>query len=206
MTTPTDEELLVASGRGDRDAFALLVQRHQRAIVHFVHRFLATADRATAEDLAQEVFLSGWKYAASFEPRASVRTWLFRVAANACLNYRRHTRSRIPTVPLGQELEETREGGAAGVDSRILAEERAQRMRAALAGLPPKQRAAIVLRHFHGLSYEEIADILEATTSAVDSLLHRARGRLHETLGAKKKTENSPQVLAVRRAQLKRKE
>ena len=94
MSEPTDTELLLASGRGDQDAFNRLVRRHHRPIIHFVHRFLATVDRATAEDLAQQVFLGAWKYAPSFQPRARVLTWLFRIATNACLNYQRQQRSR----------------------------------------------------------------------------------------------------------------
>jgi len=202
MTTPTDEELLLASGRGQRDAFALLVQRHHRAVIHFVHRFLATADRATAEDLAQQVFLGAWKYAPTFQPRAKVLTWLFRIATNTCLNYRRYEQSRDSTGQLDHaraaERDESSEGGELG----LLGQERAQQVRSAVATLAPNQRAVIVLRYFHESSYAEIATIMETSVSAVDSLLHRARHALREELGATK-TQDSPQVSSLRRAQFK---
>jgi len=187
MGKPTDNYLLLASGRGDRDAFTLLMQRHHRAIIAFIHRFLATDDRATAEDVAQQVFLSAWVYAPSFQPRAEVLTWLFRIATNACLNYRRYERARSPitaTAPLRTDEQDAE-------DLRALTHptsgERVEQVRAAVAGLPPNQRAVVVLRYFHEFSYAEMADILATSVSAVDALLHRARRSLYEKLGPAKK-------------------
>ena len=128
MRTATDEELLLASGRGDREAFALLVQRQQRAVLQFVHRFLATADRATAEDLAQQVFLSVWRYAPTFQPRAKVLTWLFRITTNACLNYRRYEHSRPSPVRLDDAGDAEQDVRADEVEGRLLGSERAQRV------------------------------------------------------------------------------
>ena len=171
----TDNYLLLASGGGDREAFTVLVERHHRAVIHFVHRFLATADRATAEDLAQQVFLNAWRYAPTFEPRAKVLTWLFRLATNTCLNYRRSERSRVSAVLLVRAADAAQGAGGRGAEAHLEEAEQAQQVRAAVASLPPKQRAAIVLRYFHDFSYEQIGDILGASTSAVDSMLHRAR-------------------------------
>ncbi len=183
----TDNDLLQASGRGDRDAFTLLVQRHHRAVLNYIHRFLATADRATVEDLAQQVFLSAWRYAPSFQPRASVLTWLFRIATNACLNYRRYEQTRSAIAATTQ----LREGEQDSGDERTVmwadGSERADRVRTAVVGLPPNQRVAIVLRYFHEFSYAEIADIMATSTSAVDSLLHRARRVLYDKLGPQEK-------------------
>jgi RNA polymerase sigma-70 factor (ECF subfamily) len=201
VTKSTDEELLLASGRGDRGAFALLVERHQRAVIQFVHRFLATADRATAEDLAQQVFLNAWRYAPTFEPRAKVLTWLFRIASNACLNYRRREQSRISAVALDESTgRESDRAEAEGVELRLVEEERAREVRAAVAALPSSQRVAIVLRYFHEFSHADIAAIMETSLSAVDSLLHRGRWSLHARLGAGKK-EDFPQDPRTRRAQ-----
>ena len=187
MGNPTANFLLLASGRGDQDAFRLLMRRHHRAIISFIHRFLATVDRATVEDLAQHVFLSAWRYAPSFQPRAKVQTWLFRIATNACLNHRRYeqTRSSITAVvPLrGDEPDPTDERAAA----RIAGIERADQVRAAVAGLPANQRAVVLLRYFHEFSYAEMADILGTSVSAVDSLLHRARRALYKKLDFTKK-------------------
>jgi RNA polymerase sigma-70 factor (ECF subfamily) len=188
----TDEELLLASGRGDRDAFTVLVQRHHRATIQFVHRFLATADRATAEDLAQQVFLSAWRYAPTFQPRAKVLTWLFRIAKNACLNYRRSEHSRTSAVRLESLRGAEHNDRGEGAELLLTGRERAHQVRAAIAALPPNQRAAVVLRHFHEFSYAEIGDIMGTSTSAVDSLLHRGRQALYRKLSLKK-DEVSPQ-------------
>jgi RNA polymerase sigma-70 factor (ECF subfamily) len=201
VTKSTDEELLLASGRGDRGAFALLVERHQRAVIQFVHRFLATADRATAEDLAQQVFLNAWRYAPTFEPRAKVLTWLFRIASNACLNYRRREQSRISAVALDESTgRESDRAEAEGVELRLVEEERAREVRAAVAALPPSQRVAIVLRYFHEFSHADIAAVMETSLSAVDSLLHRGRRSLHARLVVGEKAD-SPQVSRSRRAE-----
>ena len=199
MRTPTDNELLAVSGRGDREAFALLVQRHHRAIIQYVHRFLATADRATAEDLAQQVFLSAWKYAPTFRPRAKVLTWLFRIATNACLNCRRYERSRTSALRLVRPRETEQDCGSGDAGTRLAESERAQQVRASVAALPPNQRAVIVLRYFHDFSYAEIADIMATSTSAVDSLLHRARRALYEKLSPKK-DEDVPKIPSSGRA------
>ena len=188
----TDKELLLASGRGDREAFTLLVQRYHRPIIRFVHRFLATADRATAEDLAQQVFLSAWRYAPTFQPRAKVLTWLFRIATNACLNYRRSEHSRMSAIRLDRSRVAEHNYRGEGAELRLTGRERAHQVRAAIAGLPLSQRAAIVLRYFHEFSYAEIGDIMGTSTSAVDSLLHRARRALYRKLSLKK-DEDSPQ-------------
>lgn len=189
MRMGTDSELLLASGRGDRDAFRLLVQRHHRAIIHFVHRFLATADLATAEDLAQQVFLSAWKYAPAFKPRAKVLTWLFRITTNVCLNHRRYEQSRVRTMRLCDVQEAEHDAGGASGGLHPAGRERARDLRVAIAALPLNQRAAIVLRHFHEFSYAEIADIMGTSTSAVDALLHRARRTLYERLSLQKKED-----------------
>jgi RNA polymerase sigma-70 factor (ECF subfamily) len=186
MIERDDTTLLLAAGRGDRRAFGELVERHHRAIVQFVHRFLAIADRATAEDLAQEVFLAAWTAAPSFKPRAAVRTWLFRIATNRCLNHKRSKR-RKPTVPLTGEPMPRSSGAGAETSDRMLEQETAARLAAALEMLPASQRAAVILRHQHELSTAEVAAVLETSISAVDALLFRARARLRELLSADEK-------------------
>lgn len=192
MPEHKDEDLLVAAGRGDQRAFGTLVERHHRAVVQFVYRFLGDVDRDTAEDLAQDVFLGAWKTAASFQPRAKVITWLLRIARNACLNHRRSRRLRRTTSLDGNETTEKPlpQPGAA----QALADEWAVDVRRAVAGLPPNQRAAVVLRHFHDLSYTDIADVLEVSVSAVESLLFRARRTLRGTLATTGRISKSAQV------------
>ncbi|MHC4785649.1 MAG: RNA polymerase sigma factor [Planctomycetota bacterium] len=174
MPEPADDTaLLLAAGRGDRQAFGVLVEQHHRTVVHFVYRFLGIADRATAEDIAQDVFLAAWKAAPSFKPRAAVRTWLLRITANKCLNHKR-ARRRRPTVPLVTE--------PASPADDVAELDLSARLQAAVADLVPRQRAAVLLRHAHGLSLPDIAAVLGTTPPVVKALLFRAHRRLRQII------------------------
>lgn len=181
-----DTALLLAAGEGDRQAFGALVERHHRAIIQFAHRFLSTADRATAEDIAQQVFLAAWKAAPSFKPRAAVKTWLLRITTNICLNHQRSRRRKPTTSLAGEPAADASASRTAPPDEAAVDQERAARLQAAVDALPANQRAAILLRHGHDLSYEEIAAVLETSISAVESLLFRARSRLRDVIEAEK--------------------
>jgi RNA polymerase sigma-70 factor (ECF subfamily) len=180
-----DTSLLLAAGQGDRQAFGALVEMHHRTVVHFIHRFLGIADRATAEDIAQDVFLAAWKAAASFKPRAAVRTWLLRITANRCLNHKR-ARRRRPTVPLVGEPESRHEPALPAPDEDIAERDLSTRLQAAVAVLVPRQRAAVMLRHAHGLSHADIAAVLETTAPVVKALLFRAHRRLGQIIDLEK--------------------
>jgi len=184
---------MVAAGRGDREAFADLIERHQGAVIQFIFRFLGTVGRDTAEDLAQDVFLKAWTSARSYRPKAKVLTWLLHLARNTALNYRRGQRLRR-TVP----LEHAGERAAAGpADAGAASAERAAEVQAAIAALPDKQRATIILRHYLGLAYTDIAETQGVSIAAVESLLFRARDSLRTSLGPpQRKDESAPQVSA----------
>ncbi|MGM0490564.1 MAG: RNA polymerase sigma factor, partial [Planctomycetota bacterium] len=157
MSVSDDEQLMLGAAQGDREAFGRLVERHHPGILRFVHRFLGNVDTHTAEDLAQDVFLAAWQAAPSFRPRAKLLTWLLRITTNICLNYRRRSRLRAAVSLTTQGFLSTREGeaglrsGTERPDAREIAREQAETVSKAIAGLPPKQRIAILLRHFHGL-------------------------------------------------------
>jgi RNA polymerase sigma-70 factor (ECF subfamily) len=182
MPEATDEHLLQAAGRGERQAFATLIQRHQRTVIHFIYRFLGDITRDGAEDLAQDVFVNAWKAAAAFEPRAKAKTWLLRITTNVCLNYRRSQRlRRFRSLPAADGTE-ARQAPVASPESAAMTSERTDQVRRALASLPTRQRSAIVLRHYHDLPYAEIAQVLGVSVSSVESLLFRARRSLQVTL------------------------
>ena len=192
MSQRSDEDLMVAAGRGDRQAFTALVGRHHRAVIHFVYRFLGDVDRATAEDLAQDVFLKAWKSAGGYRPRAKVLTWFLQITRNTSLNYRRSHRLRR-RLPLDESDGHT-DAAAESADAGLASGERARRVRAAITDLPHKQRAAIILRHYHELAYSDIAEILGVSVSAVESLLFRARESLRSILTPRENEGPSPQV------------
>ncbi len=176
-----DEDLMLAAGRGDRAAFGVLVDRHYAAIMRFVQRFLGHVGRDMAEDLAQDVFMTVWRRAATFESRGTVVAWLFWTATRACIDYRRRQRFRramsLWSAP-AQDLRDKNCGPSVGSED----DEQKLIVRQAITQLPFRQRAALILRHYHELSYADIAAVLELSTSSVESLLFRARRGLEGKL------------------------
>jgi RNA polymerase sigma-70 factor (ECF subfamily) len=184
--TPEDAEdirLMGLVSAGDDRAFEALVERHQRLVVGTVGRMLGT--NSDAEDIAQQVFVRVWKNAKRYEPRAKFTTWLLKITRNLTFNELRR-RSRHPAVPLqsetGEEERPLRDERAIAPDASLLDEELQKAVDAAIAQLPETQRMAVILRRYDELSYEEIAETLEQSVSAVKSLLFRARTELRESL------------------------
>ncbi|WP_374440576.1 RNA polymerase sigma factor [Stella sp.] len=172
----SDEELMARTGRGDRLAYARLLDRHLARTHAVARRFLA--DPAEAEDVAQEVFLRVWTQAPRWSPDgARLTTWLYRITMNLCIDRKR----KVVPLPLeaAGEPEDARPGA---FEQRHQGEVQAHLARA-LAALPENQRAAVVLSYFEGLGNGETAAILNTTVGAVESLLVRARRTLRERLG-----------------------
>ncbi len=162
------------AAEGDRDAFERLVERHQQGALNVACRFLG--DRDTAEDVVQEAFLKVLDAAPRYRPTAKFRTYLFNVIYHLCVDvYRKQRPAPLAAQPPAAD-------GNPGPVEAALADERAALVRDAVQGLPPRQRMALVLKHFEGMSYAEIARSLECTPSAVDALLSRARAGLREEL------------------------
>ncbi len=165
---------MAAMAGADHAAAAALVERHQRGLLNLFYRY--TNDRLLAEDLAQEVFLRVYKSAPLYEPRAPFRVWLYRIARNLCLNELRSRRVRR------RPLEETAPSWAASPAEERARAEREERVRQAVEGLPERQRLALILRHYEGLSQAEAAEVLQTTVEAVEGLLGRARAKLRLAL------------------------
>jgi len=185
MSERSDVELMLALQGGDEEAFSELVLRHRNAIVNLTHRYLR--NRADAEDLTQEVFYRVYRARKRYRPEAKFTTWLYRVAVNACLNEVRNRKRRLTwtATSLSGASEDAAEGG--GLASRVADDaavapldavenqELREQVRAAVEELPERQRMAILLNKFHGLSYEELAETLDMTIPGIKSLLVRAR-------------------------------
>ena len=184
--TPEDAEdvrLMALVRADDAGAFEQLVERHQRLVVGTVSRMLG--NNSDAEDIAQQVFVRVWKSAKRYVPQAKFTTWLLKITRNLVFNELRR-RSRHAQVPLQTESEEEerplRDERAVAPDASLLEQELQKAIDTAITNLPETQRLAVILRRYEELSYEEIAETLDQSVSAVKSLLFRARTELRESL------------------------
>jgi RNA polymerase sigma-70 factor, ECF subfamily len=161
-----DSILVRAAQNGDVDAFEELVRRYQTSIYRVALRMLGS--RADAQDAVQETFVRAWRALPRFRHDSAISTWLYRIVTRRALD---RIASRRSTGTL-EEVEVE-----AGPDPAQAAEhqERLRAIRRAIAKLPPDQRAALVLREFEGLSYQEVAQVLGASVPAVKTRIHRAR-------------------------------
>ena len=180
-----DEELVTSAQRGEHEAFEMLVERYKQKAYRIAFDF--TRDREEAKDLSQEAFLQAFSHLKGFDRRASFYTWFYRILVNLCLDYRRR-RARI----FWESLDERTEKGngsdkianpAPSPDQEAMGEELSRRIGAALSALPPKQRAAFLLKNHQGLSIREIAAVMKAAEGTIKAHLHRAVMALRQRLG-----------------------
>ncbi|MGD1098258.1 MAG: RNA polymerase sigma factor [Bryobacteraceae bacterium] len=178
-----DAELMLRVRAGDEISFGLLLEKHRGPVVHFLYRMVQNP--AVSEELAQEVFLRVYKSRATYEPTAKFTTWLFRIATHLALNWIRDGRKEKGQESLSQEVLEGTERQVAdrrqSVEQEMLYEVKLREVREAIARLPEKQRAAVIMHKYQDLGYAEIAGSLKCSESAVKSLLFRA----YETLRAR---------------------
>ena len=181
MSNVEDEvKLMQRTARGDTLAFRTLADAHLVKIMNYAYRLLH--DRTDAEDIAQETFLRLWNEAGRYEPRARVTTWLHTIAHNLCIDRMRKRREE-PKGSLDDERS-SQEPGALLDRKRV-----AMEVGRALAGLPERQRAAITLVHYQGLTNIEAAAVLDVNVDALESLLARGRRSLREKLGQRQSEE-----------------
>ena len=176
MSSSDDHDLACRVQLGDRDAFAEIVRRHQRAV--FAAAFRILADGPDAEDAAQDAFVRAYQSFDKFDASRPLAPWLVRITVNVCLN---RLESRKSSAALDDEVAWARDPSP-GPEAQSIARSRTERVRSELQGLPPRYRAVIELRHYLGLSYQEIAEALGQPLSAVKSDLFRARQLLSERL------------------------
>jgi len=174
-TTMQDELTLIAQAqRGDQESFGELIRRNQEGVVSLVYRMCG--DMALAEDAAQEAFLRAWQRLPGYQPRAPFRNWLYRIAANVALDVLRRERTTVNVDELPLMASED------SPDEAFEMVERREYVRRAVLTLPAASRVVLILREYEGLSYKEIADVLEIPVGTVMSRLNYARSKLREAL------------------------
>lgn len=179
------ELMLQVQATGDHEVFRELIERHQNAVVGTVAKMLGNASEA--EDIAQQVFLRLWKSRARYQPSAKFTTFLYTITRNLVFNETRR-KSRRKESSLDQRKDEYElelpTNPNQQPDNEHLNAELQSAIDQAIEALPEKQRLAVVLRRYQNLPYEEIAEVLDLTVSAVKSQLFRARGTLRESLAS----------------------
>jgi RNA polymerase sigma-70 factor (ECF subfamily) len=179
-----DQDLVASWQGGDRRAFETLVRRHERRVFRLLLRMLGS--RADAEDVAQETFLNLHRHGHRFRRESRFSTFLYRIAANAALNRRRsmargHAREVLLARSAGSAVEAS--PPAADPERAFGSAEISARVQAALLELTPTLRLPLVMYDIEGLSYGEIARVLEVAEGTVKSRIHRARFALRDQLG-----------------------
>ena len=175
-----DQQLVARSAAGEREAFDELVERHRRAVYQVCYRFVNNHEDAS--DLAQDAFVRAWKGLKNFKGQSALSTWLHRIAVNVCLNRVSANKAAPPTesVESAERFEDLRLEGA---QQAMLREERAIAVRKAIAELPKTQRATLILRTYHEMSHQQIADVLGSSVGAVKANFFHALANLKKNLG-----------------------
>jgi RNA polymerase sigma-70 factor (ECF subfamily) len=185
----TDAELATRALRGSQDAYRELLRRFERPVYSLVLRMVQ--DPATAEDLAQEVFVKAFRRLSTYDPQWKFSSWLFKIAHNATIDYLR--KGTPDTVPLEAGAGDEEGGGLAAVladetaDNPQAAAERrdlARSLEKAIGRLRPEYRQAVLMFYAHGASYQEICEVTGLPLGTVKTNLHRARKELAEVMTA----------------------
>ena len=173
----TDQQLVQRAQRGDLRAFDLLVLKYQGRIAALVGRYLS--DAGEVEDVTQEAFVKAYLALGKFRGDSAFYTWLYRIAANAAKNHLVAKRRRPGADATIEDAEGFDEGGllseSASPEALAMGVELAEVVESALNALPDELRAALMLREFDGLSYDDIADVLGCPVGTVRSRIFRAR-------------------------------
>jgi RNA polymerase sigma-70 factor (ECF subfamily) len=196
--TRTDEELVARATAGDLDSFNQLVTRWERPIYALAYRTLGREDEA--RDVVQEAFLRAYRGLRGFKGEAKFSSWLYRITLNLCRDWiRRERRAPLVQVPEGTDpldLADQRVAPTESVEDLVARREMSAAVARAMAELPEEQRVAIMLKEYHGLTFQEIADQLDCPLSTVKTRLYQGLSVLRRRLERRQSEEAS-----LRRAQ-----
>ena len=181
-----DQQLVERVQRGDKHAFDLLVSKYQRKLGRLISRFVR--DPAEAEDVTQDAFIKAYRALPGFRGESAFYTWLYRIGINTAKNHLLANKRRAPTsTPFDAEEAESFEGAGlldevSTPDNVLMRQQGGCAVEASLAQLPDDLRSALTLREIEGLSYEEIASVMNCPIGTVRSRIFRAREAVAENL------------------------
>jgi RNA polymerase sigma-70 factor, ECF subfamily len=179
-----DERFVKALKSGDKNAFKELINLYQQRVINTCYKFLL--DKEDAEDIAQEVFITVYQSIHSFREDSKLSTWIYRIAVTKSLDElkKRNRKKRLSSIGKLLHLDDltTWIGGGTKSDKQLLEKEKLKEIMAALDSLPDSQRIAFTLSKIEGYTNTEIAEIMNATLIAVESLISRAKKKTAETL------------------------
>lgn len=180
----SDGAVVVRAQSGDGDAFRVLVERHSRSVFRLAYRM--TGNEQDAEDVVQETFLRAYKQLNHYESRSSFSTWLYRIASNYSLDLirmrKRHDGKRESDPEEGRSILDTVAAPQPAPDRLVFGDQIQQRVSAAMEELSDLERSAFILRHFEGLSIEEIGGMLGTSLNATKHSIFRAVQKLRKRL------------------------
>jgi len=175
-----DTQLMIRVQRDHAPSFSELLKRNRALVLNYLSRMVA--NRAIAEELAQDVFVRVYRSRRTYEPTARFSTWLYRITTNVALNHFRDEKRNQNQISLDVQdsahVRREAQDAALLVEDRLVREVVVQQIRNAIRALPPKQRAAVIMHKYDEMDYSQIARVLGCTTSAVKALMFRA----YETL------------------------
>ena len=184
MTPWTDEELVARSKTGDVDSFNQLVKRWERPIFALAYRTLGREE--DARDVTQETFLRAFRALSGFKGDAKFSSWLYRIALNLCRDWmRKERRAPLVAVPEGVDVEQmaAEQGPVETVEDLAARAELHREVAKAMEFLPAEQRQAIILKEYHGLTFQEIADLMKCPLSTVKTRVYQGLSTLRKQLG-----------------------
>jgi RNA polymerase sigma-70 factor, ECF subfamily len=185
--TWTDEELVARSKTGDTESFNQLVKRWERPIFALAYRTLGREE--DARDVTQETFLRAFRALGGFKGDAKFSSWLYRIALNLCRDWmRKDRRAPLVAIPEGIDVEQlaTDREPTETIEDLAARAELTRGVAAAMEKLPAEQRQAIILKEYHGLTFQEIADLMKCPLSTVKTRVYQGLSTLRKQLGEQK--------------------
>ncbi len=181
-----DQQLVERAQRGDKHAFELLIVKYQRRLARLISRFVR--DAAEVEDVTQEAFIKAYRALPGFRGESAFYTWLYRIGINSAKNYLLAAKRRVPTTTFfdADDAEDFEDGGLLREvntpENELMSKQVVEVVNASLQQLPDDLRTALTLREIEGLSYEEIATVMNCPIGTVRSRIFRAREAIAENL------------------------